>query len=465
MDATHAPDRVPARLCPHRRRDRAGSAGAVEGSGAERAGSERASAECAGTESVDAERRRVGLARGMRQRRQGARLPRHQPGEPARDPAAHRRRGGPHSAGQQEAGDDDPAAAGRAGHRSGDLAGRPGGGRALPDADVHAGRLRRRRAGERRAHRHVAQRADAEGRVPQCRRPDRHGDHAASRLRAGARQDQVEAAQRVRGSDPATEVASFMNPGGVNAGGAVLFVSGDAIKAAFNVPGSRATRCYEGSIRAVRVDPGSAGARKAWILVATILGSAIAYVDESVVNVALPAMQSDLESSVTVIQWVINAYTLFLSALLLLGGAAGDQFGRRRVFLTGVAVFAAASLACAFSQSTTQLIIARAVQGIGAALLVPCSLAIIGASFDETERGKAIGTWAASSAVAGALGPLLGGWIVDHVTWRWIFLINPFLAAATMWITGRYVPESFADTSRDRLDWPGALLALAGLGG
>src|SRR5690349_13895043 len=203
---------------------------------------------------------------------------------------------------------------------------------------------------------------------------------------------------------------------------------------------------------------------RVWILTAAILGSTIAYMDESVVDVALPAIQSDLATSITLIQWVINAYTLCLSALLLLGGAAGDRFGRRRVFVIGVVIFAAASVACGFSQSTTQLIVARATQGVGAALLVPCSLAIIGASFDDAERGKAIGIWAGFSAVAGAVGPLLGGAIVDHITWRWIFLINPLLALPTIWITLRHVPESY-DRSSAGLDWPGALLALFGLGG
>lgn len=168
---------------------------------------------------------------------------------------------------------------------------------------------------------------------------------------------------------------------------------------------SRAARCYEGSIRSVRADPVCVAGNRTWILVATILGSTMAYVDESIVDVALPAIESGLETSVTRLQWVANAYMLCLSALLLLGGAAGDRFGRRRIFLIGVGVFAAASIGCGVSQNDTQLILARAAQGIGAALLVPCSLAIIGASFEEKDRGKAIGTWAGYSAVAGALGP------------------------------------------------------------
>ena len=157
----------------------------------------------------------------------------------------------------------------------------------------------------------------------------------------------------------------------------------------------------------------------------TILASSIAYIDESVVNVALPAIETDLATSVVVIQWLVNAYTLCLSAFLLTGGAAGDLFGRRRIFVVGVAIFAATSIWCGLSPNIAQLILARAIQGAGAALLIPCSLAIIGATFDDAERGKAIGTWAGFSAIAGAVGPLLGGWIVDHFTWRWIFLINP----------------------------------------
>jgi EmrB/QacA subfamily drug resistance transporter len=212
------------------------------------------------------------------------------------------------------------------------------------------------------------------------------------------------------------------------------------------------------------VDSRCVAGRRTWILVATILGSTMAFIDESVVNVALPAIEADLKTSVVVIQWLINAYTLCLAALLLVGGAFGDQLGRRRIFVIGICIFAASSVWCGFAQSTAQLILARAVQGIGAALLIPCSLAIIGASFDEAERGKAIGTWAGFSAIAAAIGPLLGGWIVDHGTWRWIFLINPFLALPTIWIALRHVPESRDPEANPGLDWAGALLVFAGLG-
>ncbi|MGA3140730.1 MAG: MFS transporter, partial [Xanthobacteraceae bacterium] len=195
------------------------------------------------------------------------------------------------------------------------------------------------------------------------------------------------------------------------------------------------------------------------------MASATANIDESVVNVALPVIEKDLAASVEVIQWLVNAYTLCLSALLLVGGAAADRYGRRKIFIIGLAVFAAASLWCGVSPSIAQLIAARAVQGVGAALLVPCSLALIGASFDESERGKAIGTWAAFSAIASAIGPLLGGWIVDHFTWRWIFLINPPIALFAIWIAYSHVPESVDPQARGTLDWRGALLALLGLGG
>jgi EmrB/QacA subfamily drug resistance transporter len=223
--------------------------------------------------------------------------------------------------------------------------------------------------------------------------------------------------------------------------------------------------CDEGAIRSIPAASNCAASEKPWVLLATILASSIAYIDESVVNIALPAIERDLATSVVVMQWLVNAYTLCLSALLLIGGAAADQFGRRRIFVVGVSIFAAASLWCGFSQSIVQLIMARAMQGLGAALLIPCSLALIGASFDEEERGKAIGTWAGFSAIAAAVGPLLGGWIVDHFSWRWIFLINPVLALPTIWIVYDHVPESRDPGSRGGLDWNGAILALLGLGG
>lgn len=227
---------------------------------------------------------------------------------------------------------------------------------------------------------------------------------------------------------------------------------------------SRSRPCNDATIYATPATGDCAAAAKPWVLLVAILGSSISYIDESVVNVALPAIETDLGTSVVVIQWLVNAYILSLSAFLLVGGAAGDLFGRRRVFVVGVAIFAAASLWCGLSPNITQLILARAIQGGGAALLIPCSLAIIGAAFDDSERGKAIGTWAGFSAVAAAVGPLLGGGIVDHFTWRWIFLINPLLALPTIGIALYRVPESRDAEAKSGLDWRGALLGFAALG-
>jgi EmrB/QacA subfamily drug resistance transporter len=198
-------------------------------------------------------------------------------------------------------------------------------------------------------------------------------------------------------------------------------------------------------------------------LAATILASVISYIDESVVNIALPVIARDLAAPVALSQWIINAYTLCLAAFLLIGGAAGDRLGRRKIFIAGTSIFAMASVWCGISTGIGQLIAARALQGIGAALLVPCSLAMIGAAFPESSRGKAIGTWAGFSAVAAAIGPLLGGWIVDHLSWQIIFLVNPVIAIPTIWIALRHVPESFDPEAKPGLDWIGALLAFAGL--
>ena len=226
----------------------------------------------------------------------------------------------------------------------------------------------------------------------------------------------------------------------------------------------RTRPCEDAIIQSTSAAVPRVASAKRWVLVATILASSIANIDESVINVALPAIETDLATSIVTIQWLVNAYTLCLSALLLVGGASADQFGRRRFFIIGVSIFAAASLWCGIAPSLTQLISARAAQGIGAALLIPCSLALIGATFDENERGKAIGTWAGFSAVATAIAPLLGGWIVDHFSWRWIFLINPLLALPTIWIAYRHLPESRDPEAKPGLDWRGATLVLLGLG-
>lgn len=204
--------------------------------------------------------------------------------------------------------------------------------------------------------------------------------------------------------------------------------------------------------------------RKSWVLAVAVLGSVLAYIDESVVNVALPAMEADLRTTLAAMQWVINAYTLCMSALLLVGGAAADRFGRRRMFLIGVSIFAAASAVCGLAPNAPVLVAARIVQGAGAALLIPCSLALISAVYDEKERGAAIGVWSGASAIASGAAPLLGGWLVDHSSWRVIFLINPLLAIPTLWIALRRVPESRDPDAPSGIDWPGALLAFAGLG-
>lgn len=204
-------------------------------------------------------------------------------------------------------------------------------------------------------------------------------------------------------------------------------------------------------------------ATRSWVLAATILGSSMAFIDGSVVNVALPAMQSAFSATVSGAQWVVNGYMLVLSALILIGGSAGDLFGRRRVFVIGTLVFAAASVACGLAPNLSVLIGARAIQGLGGALLVPGSLAIINDVFDPSERGHAIGTWAGVSALSAALGPAIGGAFVDTVSWRAIFFINIPLAVITLVITLRYVPES-SDKQSTAIDWLGGVLAVIGLG-
>jgi EmrB/QacA subfamily drug resistance transporter len=225
----------------------------------------------------------------------------------------------------------------------------------------------------------------------------------------------------------------------------------------------KALPCDEAAIRASPSAPACA-ARKSWVLTAAVLGSTLAFVDESVVNVALPKIESELHATLAAMQWVVNAYTLCMSALLLVGGATADQFGRRRIFAIGVGVFAIASLGCGVAPNAPVLVAARVMQGAGAALLVPCALALIGAAFDENERGAAIGVWSGASAIAAGAAPLLGGWLVDHSSWRAIFLINPLLALPTLWITLRRVPESRDPNAAPGVDWRGALLAFAGLG-
>jgi EmrB/QacA subfamily drug resistance transporter len=222
--------------------------------------------------------------------------------------------------------------------------------------------------------------------------------------------------------------------------------------------------CDEAVIRSLPAIAPRQPARRTWILTAAILGTSMAFIDSTVVNVALPALQSSLGATVIDAQWVVESYGLFLGALILVGGSVGDLFGRRRIFVAGVATFAIASAWCGLAPSIHQLVIARAVQGIGAAFLVPGSLAIISASFDEAERGRAIGTWSGASAITTAIGPVLGGWLIQHASWRWAFFINLPLAAAAIAISLRHVPES-RSTSEKGVDWLGAVIVTVGLGG
>src|SRR5580692_4137110 len=202
----------------------------------------------------------------------------------------------------------------------------------------------------------------------------------------------------------------------------------------------------------------------AWILTAAILGSSIAFIDSTIVNVALPALQSSLGATVIDVQWVVESYALFLGALILVGGSIGDLFGRRRAFLMGVIVFATASAWCGLAPNIHQLIIARAIQGLGAAFLVPGSLSIISASFDEKERGRAIGTWSGSTAITTAIGPVLGGWLIEHASWRWAFFINVPIAAVVIVLSLWRVPEN-RTYARGNVDWAGAFTATVSLGG
>jgi EmrB/QacA subfamily drug resistance transporter len=204
---------------------------------------------------------------------------------------------------------------------------------------------------------------------------------------------------------------------------------------------------------------------KTWVLVATILGSSMAFIDGTAVNVALPVLQSQLNATAAGAQWVIEAYSLFLGALLLVGGALGDRLGRRLIYAIGVSLFTLSSVACGLAPSLTILILARAVQGIGAALLVPGSLAIISAAFPREERGRAIGTWSGFGAITTGAGPVLGGWLVDNVSWRAVFFLNVPVAAAVLLLTLTRIPESRDENATGSLDWLGAILVTLGLGG
>jgi EmrB/QacA subfamily drug resistance transporter len=201
------------------------------------------------------------------------------------------------------------------------------------------------------------------------------------------------------------------------------------------------------------------------VLLSTVLGTALAFIDGTVVNIALPHIGASLGASTAALQWVVNGYTLSLTALLLLGGALGDRLGRRRVFVAGVVAFALASLLCGAAPSVGALIAARVLQGVGGALLTPGSLAILEASFHPADRARAIGAWSGLAGIAGAAGPFLGGWLVQAASWRWVFLINLPVAAAVVVLALRYVPESRDPEAAPRLDLAGAALAAAGLAG
>ncbi|MEP6608607.1 MAG: MFS transporter [Burkholderiaceae bacterium] len=199
-------------------------------------------------------------------------------------------------------------------------------------------------------------------------------------------------------------------------------------------------------------------------LAACILGSSLAFIDGSVINIALPALGRALRAGPAELAWTINAYLLPLGALILLGGSAGDHFGRRKVFLLGLAIFTTASMLCAAASTLPWLLTGRALQGVGAALLMPNSLAILGASFSGEKQGRAIGLWAAMGALAGALGPLVGGWLIDLTSWRSIFVLNLPIAAAALYLAWKYVPESSDRRASSSLDWTGAALVTAALG-
>src|SRR5262245_3256416 len=205
--------------------------------------------------------------------------------------------------------------------------------------------------------------------------------------------------------------------------------------------------------------PGGRGA-----LLTSILGSGMAFLDGTAVNLALPAIGDDLGTGFSGFQWIVNGYMLTFAALVLIGGILGDRFGSRRIFELGVVLFAATSVGCGLVPGTLGLVLARVAQGVSAALLVPTSLALVQKSFVASDRGRAIGTWSALSGLATVLGPLLGGWLIDAVSWRAIFFMNPVIAAGAIWAARRFVPED-APTSDDPIDVLGAMTAALGLGG
>jgi EmrB/QacA subfamily drug resistance transporter len=200
-----------------------------------------------------------------------------------------------------------------------------------------------------------------------------------------------------------------------------------------------------------------------WVLLATVLGSSLTFVDATVVNIALPAIGKDLGAGLSALTWTVNSYTLTLACLILLGGSLGDRLGRRRVFIIGVAWFATASMLCGLAPNIQTLVAARALQGIGGALLIPGSLAILQASFRPADRARAIGAWSGLAGVAGATGPFIGGWLIGVTSWRWIFLINVPIAVTVVIVAGRHVPESSDPAASHHIDFTGAALAALGL--
>lgn len=222
--------------------------------------------------------------------------------------------------------------------------------------------------------------------------------------------------------------------------------------------------CDEAAILAAVPDR-PCGARRRWVLAASILGSSLTFVDATVVNVALPVLQTSLHATITQVQWVVEAYALFLSALLLTGGSLGDLYGHRKIFSLGVVLFALASGWCGLSPNVTHLLMARGVQGIGAALLVPGSLALLSITFPKEQLGRAIGTWSGFTAITTAVGPVLGGWLIQHASWRWAFYINLPVCVVVIAFTIWHVPESSPRQDNARLDWLGVVLTIVGLGG
>ena len=222
--------------------------------------------------------------------------------------------------------------------------------------------------------------------------------------------------------------------------------------------------CDEGVIRSGKGEAPCPSTSGPWVLAATIIASGMGFMDGTIVNVALPEIQVELAATAVDALWIVESYALMLAALILVGGSLGDHYGRRRIFMMGVALFTTASVWCGLAPNPEQLIIARAVQGIGGALMIPGSLAIISASFSDEDRGKAIGTWSGFSGVTAAIGPILGGFLIDNVSWRAAFLINIPLALIVLFISLKHVPES-RDPDAARLDFTGALLATLGLGG